>query len=83
MSAQSQIMHAIITLLDVEGVVLGTERLMFEVHAESNKTNFLAQVRSLQKNGHITILRSCGGRGRKTVYKRNRNQTGTKRKVTR
>jgi DNA-binding IscR family transcriptional regulator len=61
------------------GEIQGSEKLSTAL--EANKTFILRLTEQLRDSGEITICKSCGGRGKKTVYKRNRNQAGLARKV--
>jgi len=80
---QSHIMQAIIFLIDDQGEVQGTERLALALNALNMKSDVISYARRLQASGQITIIRSCGGRGNQTVYKRNRNQPGIPRRLPR
>lgn len=82
MPAKSKIISAIIIILDGHnGEVQGTESLALELGALNSKKDVLMFARRLQDQGAITICRSRGGRGQKTIYKRNRNQPGLARKA--
>ena len=57
----------------------GTERLVKSTNC-MNKTWVRHCLYKLERAGLITIIRG-GGRGHKTIYRRNRNQPGLPRKV--
>lgn len=76
----STIKDAVMRLLEQCDELSGTEQLMIEVNA-SRKSFLIKSVRSLEGDQQITIIRSQGGRGNKTVYKRNLNQQGLPRKT--
>jgi hypothetical protein len=77
-------MHAIITALDNNGGELhGTRNLANKVNAPAHIARVMKWVRKLEGMGEITINRACGGRGHKTIYKRNRTNPGLPRKVKR
>ena len=59
--------------------VIGTEQLQ-NITNTRRRSYLLKCVRTLQHDGLITIIPSNGGRGHKTIYKRNRNQPGMPRK---
>lgn len=76
----STIQDAIIIVLEQNGGELkGTEELSLMLHVQKRWT--IKCVRVLESNGQIQILQSRGGRGKRTVYKRNRNQPGMARKT--
>jgi len=80
MTQQSQLMPMIIIVIDRNGgEVQGSEELALELNTA--KHYVLTCARRLARLGEITIRRSCGGRGNKTVYKRNRNQPGLARRT--
>lgn len=71
-------------LIEIEnngGEVHGTEDLLFKVTTVNCKSFMLDLARRLEEEGEITITRSKGGRGRKSIFKRNRNQPGLPRKT--
>ncbi len=79
MTQPSLVIKAIIAAIETnDGTVLGTETLALEVGAAKHYVIKCARV--IQHNNLITIIPSSGGRGRKTIYKRNRNQPGSPRK---
>ena len=63
-----------------DGEVQGTEQLTIALSTINCKGYVIKHARMLQADGEITILPSAGGRGNKTIYKRNRNQQGIARK---
>ncbi|MBI5950191.1 MAG: hypothetical protein HY865_00925 [Chloroflexi bacterium] len=73
----------ILVLEERGGEVQGTEALALALGALNCKSYIIRSARRLQSDGEITICKSCGGRGRKTTYKRNRNQPGNPRRVPR
>lgn len=76
---QSPVTESIIIVLETNGgEIKGTEQLALAVN--SPKHYIIKCARAIQRRGLITIVPSNGGRGNKTVYKRNRNQTGLPRK---
>lgn len=77
MPTKSIIKQAILIVLDENGGELqGTEKLQLCTNAH-NKTWFINCVRVLEENGQLQIINAPrGGRGNRTVYKRNRNQPG-------
>lgn len=76
----SQIKKEIMDVLKKHYELRGTEYLTICVNSVNNKTTVLRQVRKLQEEGVVIVLRSRGGRGAKTVYKRNPNQPGQPRR---
>ena len=62
------------------GEIHGTETIAITVNAR-DKGWLVSILRRLASGGSITITPSRGGRGNKTVYKRNRNSPGTARKI--
>ncbi len=60
--------------------VQGTQQLTLALSTLNCKSYILRSARMLQVDGRITIIPSHGGRGKKTIYKRNRNQPGIARK---
>lgn len=66
-------------LIAEHGTIHGTENFALLVRAKS-KSNLIQYLRVIAQRGEITIVPSSGGRGRKTVYKRNRNSPGYPRK---
>lgn len=77
-STLSTVRQAILLVLDKTGEVHGTECLSLAINAPKAWT--IVQLRRLQDQGEIRIIPSNGGRGRKTIYRRNRNAPGGKRK---
>jgi len=76
----STIQDAIIIMLEeMGGEFKGTEELALALNAPKNWT--IKCVRVLKTNGEIKIIPARGGRGHRTVYKRNRNQPGLPRKT--
>jgi hypothetical protein len=75
--------NRIIFILDAnDGMFSGTQDLAVALNFSTKcKPHLLRTVRRLAASGLITISRSCGGRGNKTIYKHNRNQPGQPRKV--
>ncbi len=78
----SQLIRTILVILDNNnGELQGTEQLALDLNAPKNWT--IRCVRRLNEDGTITIIPSRGGRGNKTVYRRNPNQPGLPRKLPR
>jgi hypothetical protein len=76
---QSTIRDAILVVIDEnDGEIKGTEKLALLLNA--GKTWMIKCARVIERTGHITIIPSRGGRGNRTVYKRNRNSPGMARK---
>lgn len=71
----------IINALDELQEIHGTEYLAYEVIGVSSKTWVRCQVRKLEAAGILTIIRSRGGWGRRTIYRRNRNSPGYPRRT--
>lgn len=81
-SDSPKVRDRIYTMLEIHGDELrGTGSLADELKLKKNKTYVIDVLKKMEEQGLITIIRSCGGRGHKTVYKRNRNQAGLARKV--
>jgi hypothetical protein len=75
--------NSILNLLKEREMVEGTERLTIIVCDgiyKKNKTRVLCRVHELEAEGKIVIMSARGGRGMKTIYKRNPNQPGLPRK---
>jgi hypothetical protein len=80
----SVISDAIIQIIEQHGdEVHGTAKLADDAGCVNQKSYLIKCAHVLQSNGQIVIIPSRGGRGRKTVYKRNRNQPGLPRKKQR
>jgi hypothetical protein len=62
------------------GVFHGTEKFILEISTINSKTRILRIARDLEERGTIAIIPSRGGRGRKTIYKINRNSPGAPRR---
>lgn len=60
----------------------GTEQIALSVNARY-KNWMVTILRRLEARGEITIITSSGGRGNKTIYRRNRNSPGQPRKLPR
>lgn len=76
---KSRIRDAIPTILDEHGgEVQGTARLAQNLNVDEFWLRKCARV--LVRAGLITIIPSRGGRGKLTIYKRNRNSPGQPRK---
>ena len=76
----SQVVEIILRTIDSnKGTVSGTEYLQHITNIR-RRSYLLKCVRAIQHDGLITIIPSIGGRGRKTIYKRNPNQPGLPRK---
>lgn len=76
----SQAIESILIIIDNnDGEVQGTETLQIATNIR-RRSYLLKCVRAIQSVDLITIIPSNGGRGRKTVYKRNRNSPGAPRK---
>jgi hypothetical protein len=81
MSSTTKLSEAFIARLRANGGVLhGTEKITLELSTINTKAWILCLARDLEKRGTITIIPSRGGRGRKTVYKINRNSPGAPRR---
>jgi len=63
-------------VLAERGEIVGTEIFALEINAR-NKAWLRRVVRRL---GWVIIIPSNGGRGNKTIYRRNRNQPGQRRR---
>lgn len=70
----------IVRLRENGGVLRGTEEITLELSTINSKTWIRRLARHLEQQGKITIIPSRGGRGRKTVYKINRNSPGAPRR---
>ena len=68
--------------IDSIGEIQGTEQIANEFNPNS-KSWIIALLRRLEARGVIHIIRSSGGRGHKTIYRRNRNSPGQPRKQPR
>lgn len=76
---KSQVIASIKAAIEAHGgTVQGTETLSLIVG--TRKWYLIECTRAMQRENIITIIPSIGGRGRKTIYKRNRNQPGQPRK---
>lgn len=73
--------RAIVLILDDNETIEGTETLATELNMINSKSYVVRSARILQTEGEITIIPSRGGRGLKTIYKRNRNQPGQPRRT--
>lgn len=81
MSQVSELRDLLLQCLDQSGgIVEGTDNLTLAVTTLNSKSFVLRQLRKLESEGHVFILRCCGGRGRHTVYKLNRNSPGAPRR---
>jgi predicted transcriptional regulator len=77
---QSSIREGIQTVLEENnGEVQGTAHLADQLKTDEHWLRKCARV--LAHAGLITIIPSRGGRGKRTIYKRNPNSTGLPRKV--
>lgn len=79
-STLSTVRQAILLVIDENGEIAGTETLACTLNLNNNKGYVIRSARLLQRAGVLTIIPSNGGRGKKTIYKRNRNQPGVPRK---
>lgn len=77
------IRRAIVVIIDEQDTVEGTCALAEKLNMLNTKSYLVRSARILADQGEITIIPSRGGRGIKTVYKRNRNQPGQPRRRTR
>lgn len=77
-STLSTVRKAIMLVLDENGEIAGTETLTLAINTRKYWT--IINARRLEAEGEITIIPSNGGRGKKTIYKRNRNSPGQRRK---
>jgi Mn-dependent DtxR family transcriptional regulator len=76
----SGVQEDIMEVLNKDGIAAGTEQLALTINVR--RKSWLREIlRRLASVGSITIIPSRGGRGNKTVYKRNRNSPGQPRKV--
>lgn len=82
MSNTNTTVQKIITALDELQEIRGTEHLLRNVVCIRNKGWVLAKVNALEAAGECVIIRSNGGRGKKTIYRRNRNSPGLPRRTT-
>lgn len=80
MTQESQLKEALRKLINGSVVIVGTEELTLRTANANCRTWVLKQARALEAEGVITIHQSRGGRGHKTVYKRNPNQPGQPRR---
>lgn len=71
----------IIMALDELQEIHGTEYLSYEICHNARKSWVIAKVRQLEADGQCEIIHALPGRGRKTIYRRNRNSPGAPRKV--
>lgn len=72
---------AILIVLDDDGgETHGTDSLASRLNA--GKPWLIKSVRVLEKDGELTIIPSRGGRGHRTIYKRNPNSPGQPRRKT-
>lgn len=73
--------HLLIASLEEHGgEISGTESLANLIGA-IRKSWLIQQARIIARDGKIEIIPSRGGRGRKTIYRVNRNSPGYRRKV--
>lgn len=72
---------AIVEELNSQDEIRGTEHMSYGLLGCSNKSWTIKKLRELMDDGLLLILPSRGGRGHKTIYKRNRNSPGSPRKV--
>lgn len=79
MTQESQLKKQMATLLARHGVIVGTEQIAIALTTVNCKRCIVQQARALEVEGVLTIQHG-GGRGRKTVYKRNPNQPGQPRR---
>lgn len=79
-STLSTVRKAIMLVLDENGEIAGTESLACTLNMNNSKSYVIRSARILQNNGELIIIPSNGGRGKKTIYKRNRNSPGQRRK---
>jgi hypothetical protein len=80
MTQESQLKTDILSLLEREHVITGTENITLTITVRNSLPAVIKQMRALEAEGLVTIIRSHGGRGLRTVYKRNRNSPGTPRR---
>jgi hypothetical protein len=80
MTTRVPIRNIIIVLEDNGDEIQGTDALAMAISTLNCKSYVLRSARLAELRGEITIIPSSGGRGRKTIYKRNRNQPGLPRK---
>jgi hypothetical protein len=78
---QSTVRDAILIMLDEhDGEIHGTELLAR--HLNADKPWIIKCVRVIESDGQIEIIPSRGGRGHRTIYRRNPNSPGLPRKRT-
>lgn len=77
-NTQSTIRDAILIMLDQAEEIHGTDALARTLNTD--KPWLIRSVRVMERRGQLTIIPSRGGRGNRTVYKRNRNSSGQPRK---
>jgi hypothetical protein len=73
--------HLVMAVLEETGEIDGTENFASLIGLLNNKTKFLQAARLVEREGKIIIIPSTGGRGRKTIYRRNRNSPGYRRRA--
>jgi GTP-sensing pleiotropic transcriptional regulator CodY len=59
-----------------QGEIMGTEHIIINVTGSSNRSFVVRKLRELESAGMITVTRSRGGRGKRSIYRRNRNSPG-------
>ena len=74
----STVEEILIEQINAAGKLEGTERIAIEINAPKWWVLKIAQ--RLAAKGRIHIVATNGGRGHKTVYKRNRNSPGAPRR---
>lgn len=62
------------------GIVIGTENFAGMLGTIGNKSYLRHNARMLEQDGEIVIIPSRGGRGNKTIYRKNRNSPGSPRR---
>jgi len=78
----TSVKSAILILLDERGEIQGAENLAFNELGCFNRTHVNSIIRRLEEQGLVTVSRSYGGRGHKTIIRRrNPNQPGQPRRI--
>jgi hypothetical protein len=66
--------------LQAHGELRGTEQIALDINV-SRKSWMIEILRRLASRNEVIIIPSIGGRGKKTIYIRNRNSPGQPRKM--
>lgn len=74
------ILDRILAAMDERGgVIIGTENFASLIGRVNSKPWLIRNARLLEQDGTIVIIPSRGGRGNKTIYRKNRNSPGSPR----